>query len=547
MTVARSSLIMASGTIVSRILGLARTVMLAGAIGVATNGADAFAVANQLPNNVYAIIVGGLLNAVLVPQIVRARVHKDGGKGYIDGLLTVIITAFAVITVVATLLAPVLVRIYTSGWNESTLALATAFAYWCLPQLFFYGLYSILGEVLNAKSSFGPFMWAPVINNLVAIVGLGVFVWLFGPIGMHLNHAWTDSQISLLAGTATLGVASQALILFFFWKRIGLRFTFNFKLRGLGLRPALKAASWTLAMLVITQIGGLIQTNLTSTTLAARESIAGDGWESEQRFASVAVAGIAWLIFMIPHSVGTVSIATAYFTRMSEHAHAKKFDLLKADIVKALRSILALSAFATSVMIVLSYPISRVFAPDGGSISALGNVLIAMMFGLIPFSVNFMLQRVFYALEDTKSPFIFTTIQIVLFVIGCYFCAAIVPAIGLVAAISLVMSASFAVQSVLAYRLLTKRIGSLGEGRLGRYALQVISVALVAGFVAVALPYLLGGLSLVQFSLASGLNALLTCLAVTALAGAIYLGILWLAKNEEARTALATVKGILRR
>ena len=546
MSIARASLWMASGTVVSRILGLVRTVMLAGAIGVATNGADAFAVANQLPNNVYAIIVGGLLNAVLVPQIVRAKVHKDGGKGYIDGLLTVIITVFGLITVLATVAAPLLVRIYTSGWNQSTLALATAFAYWCLPQLFFYGLYSILGEVLNARSSFGPFMWAPVLNNLVAIVGLGIFVSMFGPVGVALHHEWTDLQISILAGTATLGVASQALVLFFFWKRIGLHFTFNFKLKGLGLRPALKAASWTLAMLVITQIGGLIQTNITSTTLAAREGISGDGWESQQRFASVAVAGIAWLIFMIPHSVGTVSIATAYFTRMSEHAHAKRFDLLKADVIRALRSILALSAFATSVMIVLSYPISRVFAADG-SIQALGNVLIAMMIGLIPFSVNFMLQRVFYALEDTRSPFVFTSVQILLFVIGSYFCATYVPAIGLVAAISLVMSISFIVQATLAYILLTKRIGSLSEGHLGRYTLQVVGVAFVASLVSVAAPYLIGGIPAVMFSMSGVFAALLTCLVVTVVAGAIYLGVLWFAKNEEVRSAVSALRGILRR
>lgn len=536
---------MASGTIVSRILGLVRTVMLAGAIGITTNAADAFAVANQLPNNVYAIIVGGLLNAVLVPQIVRAKVHKDGGKGYIDGLLTVIITAFALITVVATLLAPVLVRLYTSGWDESTLALATAFAYWCLPQLFFYGLYSILGEVLNARSSFGPFMWAPVINNLVAIIGLGVFIAMFG--GAGAEHSWNVTTISVLAGTATLGVAAQALVLFFFWKRIGLRFTFNFKWKGLGLRPALKAASWTLAMLVITQIGGLIQTSLTSTTLAARSAIAGDGWESMQQFASVAVAGTAWLIFMIPHSVGTVSIATAYFTRMSEHAHAKKFDLLKADVVKALRSILALSAIASVLMIVLSFPIAKVFAQNGPAASALGFVLIAMMVGLIPFSINFMLQRVFYALEDTKSPFVFTTIQIIVFVIGAFVCAATVPAIGLVAAMSLVMSASFAVQAVIAYVLLTKRIGAISNGHLIGYGFQVVGAALLAGIVGGGVPLAIGGLSFVSFALQGLAQSLLVCLLVTSISVPVYVATLWAAKNEEVRSVLKSLGGILRR
>ena len=545
MTVGRSSLIMASGTIVSRILGLVRTVMLASAIGITTNAADAFAVANQLPNNVYAIIVGGLLNAVLVPQIVRAKVHKDGGKGYIDGLLTVIITAFALITLLATLLAPVLVRIYTSGWDDSTLALATAFAYWCLPQLFFYGLYSILGEVLNARSSFGPFMWAPVINNLVAIIGLGVFMAMFGDRTAGL--IWDGTTISVLAGTATLGVASQALILFFFWKRIGLRFTFNFKWKGLGLRPALKAASWTLAMLLVTQIGGLIQTSLTSSTLAARGSIAGDGWESTQEFASVAVAGTAWLIFMIPHSIGTVSIATAYFTRMSEHAHAKKFDLLKADVVQALRSILALSAIATVLMIVLSLPIANVFAQNGAAAGALGFVLIAMMLGLIPFSINFMLQRVFYALEDTKSPFVFTTIQIVVFVIGAYVCSATVPAIGLVAAMSLVMSLSFAVQALIAYVLLTKRIGKLSEGHLIGYGFQVVGAALLAGVIGGGLPLAIGGIQFVGFALNNWVSSLLVCVLVSLLSGLVYVGVLWLAKNAEVRSAVSAVRGILRR
>jgi putative peptidoglycan lipid II flippase len=165
-------MIMAAGTVASRILGFVRAVLLALTIGVTTDAADAFGVANQLPNNVYAIIAGGVLNAVLVPQIVKARTHLDGGQSYIDRLVTLIIVVFASATVLTTAAAPFLVSLYTQGWSGDQLALATAFAYWCLPQLFFYGLYSLLGEVLNARSAFGPFMWAPVLNNIVAISGL---------------------------------------------------------------------------------------------------------------------------------------------------------------------------------------------------------------------------------------------------------------------------------------------------------------------------------------------------------------------------------------
>jgi putative peptidoglycan lipid II flippase len=542
MTVARSSLIMASGTIISRVLGLVRTVLLAYAIGVTTNAADAFGVANQLPNNVYAIIVGGLLNAVLVPQIVRSRVHKDGGKEYIDGLLTIIITVFAAITIAATLLAPQLVALYTHGWDGKTLGLATTFAYWCLPQLFFYGLYSILGEVLNARSSFGPYMWAPVLNNVVAIIGLTAFVMIYGS---AQTLSWNTQQVSLVAGSWTLGVAAQALILFFFWKRIGLHFTFNFKLRGLGLRPALKAASWTLGMLFITQIGGLIQTNLTSTTLSAR---VGQSDAVTDGIASIAVAGTAWLIFMIPHSVGTVSIVTAYFTRMSEHAHSKKWDELKADIVKALRSILAISAIATIMMIVLAFPIARVFAgAQYGPTEALGIVLVAMMLGLVPFSINFLLQRVFYALEDTRTPFMFTSIQIVVFVAGAFACSSLVPAVSLVAAISLVMSASFVVQATIAYLMLKRRIGGLGTREIRGFGIQVTFAALAAGAVGAVVLWALGGIGEGAFAVAGGVQALTSCLLVGLASTLAYVTFLWLGKNAEIVSALASLRGILRR
>ena len=540
MSVARSSLIMASGTVVSRILGLVRTVLLAYAIGITTFAADAFGVANQLPNNVYAIVVGGLLNAVLVPQIVRARVRKDGGQGYIDGLLTIIILVFAAITLLATVLAPVLVRIYTTGWDENTLALATAFAYWCLPQLFFYGLYSILGEVLNARSSFGPFMWAPVLNNVVAIAGLVVFISWFGA-GRADSIDWSQPEpIALLAGTATAGVAAQALILLFFWKRIGLRFTFNFKWRGLGLRPALKAASWTLAMLVITQIGGLVQTNLASSTLSARNSVGGDG--VMVGIASVAVAATAWLIFMIPHSIGTVSIATAYFTRMSEHASERNWSALKKDLNKSLRLIILISTFAAIIMSILSYPIGRVFALQYEPATALGLVLVAMMIGLVPFSINFMLQRVFYALEDTKSPFFFTTIQILVFIVGAYTAAALVPAAALVAAISLVMSASFAVQALIAYLMLRKRIGQLSDGKLFSDSAKIVMASILSGAVGMAVLWALGGVSEPSYSMQGVLNALIASSLVGTSAGITYLVALVLLGNPEVRTALAGIR-----
>jgi len=541
MSVARSSMLMASGTIISRVLGFIRTILLAAAIGVTTDAADAFGVANQLPNNVYAIIVTGLLNAVLIPQLVKARSNKDGGKGYVDRLLTLILTVFFVVTFAVTIAAPGLVALYTSGWNEQQLALATAFAYWCLPQLFFYGLYSLFGEVLNSRSVFGPAMWAPVLNNIVATVGLIAFIVLFGqdPTGLRSIENWSADQIALLSGGATLGVAAQALILLVAWKRADIKFSLNFKWRGFGLRPALKAATWSLGMVVVTQIGGVVQTVVASGAISARSTNAA--------VASVAVASVAWLIFMVPHSVVTVSVATAYFTKMAQHAHEARMDLFRKDFSAGLRAISVFAVFFSVAMMVLAYPMSRVFIGDFDSTISLGNVLIALMVGLVPFSFVYMMQRAFYALEDTRTPFVFTTIQIVIYIIGAFVIAQTVPAAWLVVALSLLTSTSVTVQAIIAYTMLVKRAGSLSDHKIATTLAQLVLSGVIAGALGYGMIEIMGGIKPDSFVVDSILSSSLTIGLVGFVMFAIYSIALRLLRVSEIDTALAGLKGILRR
>ena len=238
--IGRASAILASGTMVSRLLGFLKVIVFARVIGQFGQSADAFALANQLPNTVYTIVAGGVLTAVLVPQIVRASLHDDGGTAYINKLVTLALGILAVTTLAASLLAPLITRFIGLGYSPEQMSLAIAFAYWCLPQIFFYGLYTVLGEVLNARKSFGPFTWVPVINNVIAIGGLLVFMALFGadPLGHRLATEFTPSMIALLAGSATLGVVLQAVVLYYFWRRIGLRYRPDFKFRGVGLGTA---------------------------------------------------------------------------------------------------------------------------------------------------------------------------------------------------------------------------------------------------------------------------------------------------------------------
>ena len=525
MSVAKHSLIMASGTVVSRVLGFVRAVLLAAMIGVTTNAADAFGVANQLPNNVWAIVAGGVLNAILVPQLVKARSHADGGAGYINRLMTLAIVVFGGITAVATIAAPVLVAIYTSGWSPSHLALATAFAYWCLPQLFFYGLYSMLGEVLNARSAFGPYMWAPVLNNVVSLAGMAAYIAIFGmdPTGHTGVAQWGYGQVTLLALSATAGVAAQAIILFFAWRRIGLHFKPNFQWRGFGLGPALKAGSWTLAMVLVTQIAGIFQSSVASSAVLGRTG---------GNVASVAASGIAWLIFMLPHSVGTVSLATVYFTRIATHAHEGRFADVKQDLRDGMRVVALISSLATVALIVLAYPISRVFVGEYAGTAALAKVLIAFMVGLMPFSLGFFMQKAFYSLEDTRTPFWITVVQSALYIVGALTIQVAVPALHRVAALAYLTSGTVLVSAVLYYLLLRRRIGSFGHGLPGSI-LRFAIAGIIGGVIGKLALEGLGGTGIGHFAVRSVTTAVLAS-GVTGVAILLgFVATLWIIRAPE--------------
>ena len=509
-TVGRSSFWMASGTIFSRMLGFIRAIMLAFAIGVTTDAADAFGVANQLPNNVYALIMGGVLNAILVPQLVKARKMKDDGRGYIDRFATLALLSFFAIGAIATIAAPLMIGLYTTGWSDSQVALATAFAYWTIPQLFFYGLYSVFGEVLNSRSAFGPFMWAPALNNLVSIAGLGLFIWVFGADaeGQRAITGWGADQVALLAGSATAGVAAQALILLFFWKRIGLKLSLNFRFKGYGIGAGLKTASWSFAMVLISQIGALVQTNVASSAAEAR----GQGIV----IASVAAAAIAWLIFMLPHSIVTVSVATAYYTRISTSASKGDMASMKADLLAAVRLIVILMSLATAGLIVLAYPLGRVFSPGVAEAQALGNVIIALAIGLLPFSLVHMLQRAFFALEDTKTPFVFTSVQVGLHIIGAITLLNVLEKQWLVVGLSLITTSTVTIQLLLAGALLRSKIDWRPEG-LVLNLLRSIIAATISGAIGYLLLEQLGGLNSSGWILSNQLNAGLGSVAVSLL------------------------------
>jgi len=532
--IGRASVFLASGTIVSRILGFVKAIVLAAAIGViGSTSADAFAVANGLPNTVYVIVAGGVLSAVLVPQIVRASTHTDGGSAYINKLLTLALVVIGAATVLATVLAPVLTWIY-AGSNTEILPLAIAFAWWCLPQIFFYGLYTLLGEVLNARRSFGPFTWVPVLNNVVALAGLVAFGVLFGfdPDGARAVDDWTPGMVALLAGSATLGIATQALVLFWFWRRIGLRYRPDFAWRGVGLGAAGRMAGWTFGMLLLTTFAGIVQTQVV--LLAS-----GTG-------ASIAAIDNAWLVFMLPHSVITVSIATAYFTRMSEHAHAGVVDRVRDDLSSAVRGVSVILVLAAAVLMVVAYPFAAVFQPGLERASALGNVIIAFAIGLVGFSILFVVQRTFYALGDTRTPFFFTLFQVVLFTIAALGCV-LLPLEWIAVGVALATTLAGTAQLILATVLLRRRLGGIDGRRIAVSLGRDLAAVLAPVAVGVVLLIALGGTTAGGFAISDRFGAIISMALIGVVMAAAYFGILWLLRSPELRGFATPLMSRMRR
>jgi len=531
--IGRASILLASGTIVSRILGFISAVLLTQTIGALGSGANAFALANQLPNNVYAIVAGGVLSAVLVPQIVRASVHADGGQQFINRLVTIGIVVFLGAAVLATLAAPLLVNLYAApadgagnnGFTPDELSLAIAFAYWCLPQVLFYALFTLFGEVLNARRVFGPFAWAPAINNVVAIIGMIVFRVMFDA-NVADATAWSPAMIAVLGGSATLGVATQAFILVLFWRRAGLRYRPNFQWRGAGLGATGRAAGWVFAMIIVMQIGGIVQTRVAS--FAATDDTA-----------SLMVMRTAWLLFMLPHSVIVVSLVTAYLTRMSAHARDDDHESVRVDTTEAIRLTGLFMVLATIGLIAVAVPFGRIF--DANAIDQIAIVLIAFVVGLVPFSVYFVIMRVFYALDDTRTVFWVQVAYTVVFIIGAQLCT-LLPTAWIAPGVAIVTSAASFFQMVVGGVALRRRLGSLDAPLIARRMIQFVVAGLGALVVGLLISWSLGSFGESGFARDSVGGAAVSIALIGIPMVVVYGGALLALRVPEATGALALVR-----
>jgi putative peptidoglycan lipid II flippase len=381
---------------------LIRGLLTVAVLGTALLG-DTYNVGNTTPNIIYNILIGGALTAVFVPQIVRSFRDNDGGSAFVSKLVSLIGTLIFVVTALAMIAAPFLVSLYAPTFDGRARDITIAFTLYCLPQILFYGLFGVLGQVTNAKERFGPMMWSPIANNLTVILLFGYFLTVVDDLSVG---SITDQQVLILGVGTTIGIAIQALLLLPYIKGSGLKLKLRFDWHNSGLGKSLRLGSWTLLSVLASQIGFLITVNLaTRSGLSAINS----GIEYGTGYTPYANA---YLILMLPHSIATISVVTAILPRLSQYVIDKEIDKFSSDISHALRLVAIIAVPAAFVFFTFGTLIGKslFFGIDETSAEFLGKVIAGFAFGAIPLSMNLVGIRALNAFENTKYQFVSTLI-----------------------------------------------------------------------------------------------------------------------------------------
>lgn len=469
--VVRSTGSMAIATLLSRITGFIRTVLITAALGAPI--ASAFNVANTLPNLITEIVLGAVLTSLVVPVLTRAQKEDpDHGAAFVRRLTTLAGTLLVVVTAAATLAAPVLTRLTLDASGEVNVTQSTSFAYWVLPQIFFYGMFSLFMAILNTKSVFRPGAWAPVANNIVSIAVLLLYRYLPGQLDAAAPSGPFDPHVLLLAGGTTLGVVVQMAIMLPSLRRE------HIDLRPLwGIDARLKQfGGMALAIVVyvaISQAGWIITTRIGSQADAAAPTIYQN----------------AWLLLQVPYGVIGVTLLTAIMPRLSRNAADGDDRAVVRDLTVATKLTLIALLPIIVFMTVFGIDIARAlfeygrFGAENSEI--LGWTISFSTFTLIPYALVLLHLRVFYAREEAWTPTLIiggiTATKVLLSLAAPLVASATDRVVILLAAAN---GFGFIAGAVIGVILLRRKLGPLGFRDLMRTSLWAVGAGAVGASVA---------------------------------------------------------------
>ena len=531
-----STMAMASGTLVSRVLGGVKILLVGYLLTVSMAQADMYSLAMEIPNMAYQLLAGGILTAILVPQFMRAmNKDADGGQAFSDRIVTLFTLLLIVLTVLLTIGTPLVIRLMSDAkWRTPGMApqyhsllLLTAL---CMPQVFFFGAFFLVSQILNARGSFGPGAWAPVANNVVQIIVLGTYAIVWG-FHTDASQPFSTPQMLLLGIGSVIGVAVQSAILFPYLKKVGFRYRPRFDFLHTGLGSTAQMAKWVLALLVIDQINWVVVTRL-----ASRATVSGHG-------AGVAAFNNATWISIVPHGLLTVSLATVLMPSLSTLSATGQWERFASQLQSSIRTVFAAIIPIALLFGTMGVPIATtVFSAERGG-AYVGWTLAILGVGLIPFTLRYLVNKGFNSMSNTRTPFF---VEIVFVSVTCLVSIALILGVKVSAqwvapSLALGYSIAYVVSSWLAYRLLQRAVPTLKSASLAAHTIRLIAISVPGAAIA-------GAICWAQERIIPGLIPSLTGLVIAGLAGiGVYWGLAKLIRVTEVQDLETLIRSKLRK
>lgn len=470
----RANLLVASGTAVSRLTGLVRTSLILVALVGGLN--DAYNGANNTPNMIYELILGGILTASLVPLFTDDMERGDGQDGT-SAIISFALVALLIVSLIALFVGPALIHLFATGAPEANhdvyLKVGVPLSLLFAPQVFFYGLMAVWSAVLNSRHRFMAAAWAPVLNNLIAIATLIVATRVAGD-NPSLRDAAEDQRIIWILGVGTtLGIATMALSLYPAIRRSGVRLKFKVRLRHPAVQRAIRLSGWTFGYVIANLIAVVV------IQILAKPST-GD----PTRYT------VAYQYFQLPHALLAVSIMVTFEPLLGRADSRGDRTGFNTQLLLGFRLIALLIIPAAVGYLALPKGLdARTFTATGDLGKALGlsGIIAAFALGLPGFSTYLYALRGFYAMKNTKIPFVINCGENAINIATAVVFVRWWGVVGLALSFSL----AYTVSAMIAVVVLTRRSPGFDWGGLAQtWVKLLIAAAIMGGFVYGLVSYL---------------------------------------------------------
>ncbi len=472
--IGRATAVMAVGTTLSRVTGVIRIVALAYALGTSSHAADAYNLANTIPNILHDIVLGGVVSATFIPVFVQRLTTRSDDEAWeaISAVTSVTLIVIAAASVVFLLLTPFIIDA-TTALNHSSQAaqdrrVATELLFLFVPQLTCYGFISLGTALLNARRRFGAPMFSSIANNVVLTAVLLYYAFTVQHAARSIGGLSHDrGQLLLLGLGTTAGVAAQAALMVPSLRRAGLRLRWKPDIHHEAVHTIMRLSGWTFGLVAANQVALIVILTLAGHAQGA-----------------VSAYTYAWTFFQLPYGVVAVSVMSATAPELTAHWSRGDLVAFRRRMATGLRTTVAVVVPAAAGELILSHPLVALLLAHGATTVAdtipTATSLALLALGLPGFCVFLYAVRVLQSVQDLRSAFWLYVLENGINIVAA---VALVGPLGVVRGIALSITIAYTVAAVAALVHLRTRVHGLdGDLILGPLAhVAWATAALVVG------------------------------------------------------------------